>query len=117
MDDETTRLVEPVLKVFEAGAPPWRVQSERGWVSGDSKLVLLEGSVRITRRGDVHSRPIRILTSNLRVHPSEDYVEGDESVSLETPGHRVEAVGVRAWLREPSRIEFLSQVRGIHEAR
>ena len=113
-DDETTELQQPHLTVFQDDAPPWEVDSERAWVSADGSLVLLSGEVLISREGDADNRPMRILTRELRVQPSEDYAETDEKVRVESDSDWLDAVGMQAWLRPPSRLKFLSQVKGHH---
>lgn len=113
-DDETTELQQPHLTVFQDDAPPWEVDSERAWVSADGSLVLLSGEVLIEREADANNRPMRILTRELRVQPDEDYAETDEKVRVESNSDWLDAVGMQAWLRPPSRFKFLSQVKGYH---
>ena len=113
-DDETTELQQPHLTVFQDDAPPWEVDSERAWLSPDGSLVLLSGEVLIEREGDADNRPMRILTRELRVQPEQDYAETDEKVRVESESDWLVAVGMQAWLRPPSRLKFLSQVKGYH---
>lgn len=113
-DDDTTQLMQPRLTVFQEQAPPWEVDAERGLVSGDGDLVLLNGDVLIERAGDAKNRPVRIVTSNLRVQPREDYAETDEHVRVESHADWLDATGMQAWLRPPSRLKFLSQVKGYY---
>jgi lipopolysaccharide export system protein LptC len=114
VDDDTTELEAPRLTVFQEDRPPWEVESELGWVSADGSLILLSGEVLIEREGDANNRPMRMLTSELRVQPAQDYAETDERVRVESNADWVDAVGMQAWLRPPSRLKFLSQVKGYH---
>ncbi len=116
-DDETSELEQPHLTVFQADAPPWEVDAERAWVSADGSLVLLQGEVLIERAGDADDRPIRIETLNLRVQPEQDYAETDERVRVTSETDWIDSVGMRAWLRPPSRFNFLSQVNGLYVPR
>ena len=116
-DDDTTELEQPHLTVFQDDAPPWEVDSETAWMSADGSLVLLAGEVLIEREGGAANRPMRILTRNLRVQPSEDYAETDEKVRVESEPDWLDAVGMQAWLRPPSRLKFLSQVKGFYVPR
>ena len=59
----------------------------------------------------------RIVTRDLRVQPAQDYAETDEHVRVETDVDWLEAVGMQAWLRPPSRIRFLSRVKGYYVPR
>jgi len=116
-DDETSELEQPRLTVFQADAPPWEVDSERAWISADGSLVLLQGKVLIERAGDNDDPPIRIETRNLRVQPEQDYAETDEKVRVISETDRINSVGMRAWMRPPSRLNFLSQVNGFYVPR
>ena len=116
-DDDTTAIEGPRLTVFQDDAPPWEIDAKQAWVSADGSLVLLEGEVRIEREGSGTSRPMRIHTRDLRVQPLQDYAETDEKVRVDSDGDWLEAAGMQAWLRPPSRIKFLSQVKGYHVPR
>jgi lipopolysaccharide export system protein LptC len=116
-DDDTTELQEPHLTVYQGDAPPWEVNSERAQVSADGSLVLLVGEVLIEREGGANSRPIRILTRELRVQPEQDYAETDEKVRVESDADWLVSVGMQAWLRPPSRLKLLSQVNGYYVPR
>lgn len=116
-DDDTTELQRPHLTVFQGEAPPWEIDSERAWISADGSLVLLSGEVLIERAGDAGTRPMRMLTRELRVQPHEDYAETDEKVRVESEADWLDAVGMQAWLRPPSRLKFLSQVKAYHVPR
>jgi lipopolysaccharide export system protein LptC len=116
-DDDTTELQQPLLTVYQAEAPPWEVDAERAWMSADGSLVLLSGKVLIEREGDGSNRPMRIVTTDLRVQPREDYAETDEKVRVESDSDWLDAVGMQAWLRPPSRLKFLSQVKGYYVPR
>lgn len=110
--DETTELDDPRLTVYQADAPPWEVDAEQALMSADGSLLLLKGEVLIERAAGPNTRPIRMQTRELRVKPHEDYAETDEKVRVESNADRLDAVGMQAWLRPPSRIQFLSQVKG-----
>ena len=111
-DDDTTELEKPHLTVFQATDPPWEVHAVRALSSADGNLVLLSGEVLIERAGSDTTRPMRLLTRELRVQPRQDYAETDEKVRVETDSDWLDAVGMQAWLRPPSRLKFLSQVKG-----
>jgi lipopolysaccharide export system protein LptC len=110
--DETTELDQPHLTVFQADAPPWEVGAEQARMSADGSLLLLKGDVLIERAAGGTTRPIRMQTPELRVKPREDYAETDEKVRVVSNADRLDAVGMQAWFRPPSRIRFLSQVKG-----
>jgi len=113
-DDDTTELKQPRLTVYQDETPPWEIDAASAWMSADGSLVLLSGEVVIQREADSNNRPVRILTRDVRVQPREDYAETDEKVRVESESDWLDAVGMQAWLRPPSRLKFLSQVKGFY---
>ena len=114
-DDDTTELESPDLTVYDPERPPWKVTAESGWVSPEGDEVLLQGEVIINRPESPKTRPLRIVTRDLRVFPDKDYAETDQHVEMFSRNHWMESVGAEVWFEEPIRIRFLSQVRGRHE--
>ena len=114
-DDDSTELTRPHLVIYEEGAPPWKIKSETGWISGDGQLMLLNGEVKIDRAAAPGIRPVHIKTRDLRVRPKENYAETDEKVRVRSLGDVQTSVGMQAWLNEPIRLKFLSKVRGHYE--
>ncbi len=115
--DATTELTDAKLTIFQNDKPPLEISAERGWVSADGELVLLQGAVAIERAAGPGTRPLKVVTRDLRVQPRQDYAETDARVRVTSLEDEVEAVGMQAWLREPARLKLLSQVRGHHVPR
>lgn len=113
-DDDTTELKKPRLAIHQGEFPAWEVYSASGWISADGDLVLLDGDVRIDRAEGADNKPLHIRTSNLRVQPRQDYAETDEQVSVRSDQDWIDATGMQAWLRQPSRIKFLADVKGFY---
>ena len=113
-DDDTTELKQPHLTVYQDDAPPWEIDAASAWMSADGSLVLLSGEVVLQREAGSNNRPVHILTRDVRVQPREDYAETDEKVRVESESDWLDAVGMQAWLRPPSRLKFLSQVKGFY---
>ncbi len=113
-DDDSTELVQPLLEVYNADQPPWHVKSERGWVSANHDLVLLQGEVQIWRETAAGEREFEVLTRDVRVLPGDNYAETAQPAVIRAPHTEYHAVGMRAWFNE-DRMELLKQVRGRHE--
>lgn len=113
-DDNTTELQTPRLLVYQQETPPWQIDAEHGWVSADGELILLNGNVHIERKPVPGVKPVKIDTRNLRVQPTQDYAETDEVVKVRSYPDRLDARGMQAWFREPSRIKFLADVKGYY---
>lgn len=114
-DDQSTEIQEPLLLIYEPDLPPWHVHSERGWISPDGELVLLQGEVVIDREPSARNQPLHLITRDLRVQPKEEYAETDQPVRAESGANWVEAHGLRAWLRSPVRIKLLADVKAYYE--
>jgi lipopolysaccharide export system protein LptC len=114
-DDDTTELDEPNITIFEESAPKWIIKSEDGWLSGDGKLLLLQGKVTMDRPKTAGSEPISIVTRNLRVQPKQDYAETEEPITITQTNSWIKSKGMQAWLATPTRIKFLAEVRGRYE--
>jgi lipopolysaccharide export system protein LptC len=115
LDDETSELESPVLRVFQDGEPPWVIRSERAWVSPDGETVTLLGKVKITRDAAPGIRPVEVDTTNLLVRRKDDYAETADFATLVSRNSRASGVGVQAWLGKENRIRLLSQARGHYE--
>ncbi len=114
-DDNSTVLTEPRLTVLDPQKPSWRVKSKTGWVSEDRTVVVLTGNVTINREGRGRSRPIRAVTSELRIKPEEKYAETDRHVRIDSYDDWLESHGAEIWFEEPVRMKFLSRVKASYE--
>ena len=112
LHDSSTELVKAALTIHTDQGTPWQITAESGWVSADGDLILLNGPTRLTREEGPNNRPLSLETRNLRIQPREGYAETDEKVTVISNQDRMEAVGLQAWLKRPTRIKFLSQVKG-----
>lgn len=113
--DDSTVLESPLMTVFEPQRPPWTVESEQGWLSGDGELLLLQGAVEIHREQSEGVRPVHIYTRDLRVQPEQNYAETDRPIEIRSDNSRVTSIGMQAWFARPSRIKLLANVRGHYE--
>jgi len=114
-DDESTELAEPRLTVYDGELPPWRIDAEKGRVSGDGDTVFLEGGVEVNREAAPETRPVQIRTTNLRVRRSDGFAETADPIEIRSGGSWVNAVGMKVWFGDPVRVKLLSEVRGQYE--
>lgn len=113
-DDNTTELSRPLLLVHQGDKPAWRIDAEQGWMSADGELILLNGEVNMHREAAPGVAPMHIATRNVRVQTGQDYAETDEQVKVRSNSDWLDATGMQAWFREPSRIKFLADVKGFY---
>lgn len=111
LDDDTTEMESPRYHFFRSETPPWNVTAEQGWLSADGELALLSGRVTIIRPAGTNSAPFKLVTSDLRIQPDNNYIETDNRVKAKSGDDNIDAVGMQAWMNEPGRIKFLSDVR------
>jgi lipopolysaccharide export system protein LptC len=111
--DSSTELVSPRLQLFRDSGEPWLISSEGGWLSGDQSLLLLQGTVRIRREAGADRSAVAVDTSNLRVHPNDQFAETDQLAVIVTDTLEMAGVGMRAFLAD-SRLQILDQVRSRH---
>jgi len=111
LDDNTTEMESPRYNFFRQDGAPWHVKAEQGWLSGDGELALLSGRVTIFRPATKDTAAFKMVTSDLRVQPDSNYMETDNHVNAKSGKDVIDAVGMQAWMGEPGRIKFLSEVR------
>jgi lipopolysaccharide export system protein LptC len=116
-DDETTEMEKPFYTFFREDTPPWKIHAEQGWLSADGELALLSGRVTMEREASLTSLPLKMVTTDVRIQPSSNYLETDNHVKITSNDDVVTAVGMQAWLTEPGRVKFLSNVRAHYEIR
>ncbi len=114
-DDNSTELTKPKMTIYDGDRPPWRIRSERGWVSGDGEIILLQGEVHIDRSIAAGVRPIHITTRDLRAQPKDNYVESDADTHIISQSDTLDSKGIQIWFSQPVRIKLLANVRGRYE--
>ncbi|HKJ09554.1 MAG TPA: LPS export ABC transporter periplasmic protein LptC [Gammaproteobacteria bacterium] len=114
LDDDTSKLTRPRLQIFQAGAPPWRVRADVGWVSSGGKTVRLQDDVQIHRAAGAHTRPVDAYTTWLLIRPDDGYAETNRPIRTISAGVEVESVGMQAYL-DQDRLKLLSRVRGTYD--
>jgi lipopolysaccharide export system protein LptC len=112
---EVTLLTKPDMQLYRGTVYPWHVQSERGEVNPDGTEVELIDNVRVART-DQKNRATVIATSRMTVFPQKQYAQTEQNVRIEGAGGVSTAKGMKAYLND-SKINLLSNVRGLYEAR
>lgn len=110
-----TQLKQPRLTLENQVGSPWQVTATEGRLNADGSILHLPGEVLISRLATPLNRPISLQTRDLRYRRAEGYIETDEAVTVTSERDRIEAVGLKAWLQTPGRLQFLSRVRAHYE--
>lgn len=113
-DTKTHELEEPYVLAHDDDGTPTEVRSERGWVSADQNVILLQGRVYLWEDDLDGSRRLEILTRDLKIINDAEYAETSETALIRTPSGESRSVGLKAWL-EDSRLVLVSQVQTTYE--
>lgn len=111
----TSELSRPVLWRFNPDSPPWRMRGEQAFANDEQARVFLPGEVVIDREGNEANPPYHIVTRDLTLETDTAHATTAEAVSIESGAQWITAVGMEGWLREPIKLNLLSQVRGHYE--
>ncbi|MBL1142268.1 MAG: LPS export ABC transporter periplasmic protein LptC [Proteobacteria bacterium] len=109
-DDNTSELHEPILKIFRAEKQPINVRSDKGWVTSNNDVILLDGNVYLHQNDDDGSLKLELLAEDARVLVDQKYAETDNATTLISKKSTTTSIGMRAYLQE-QRLEFLSNVK------
>lgn len=107
-DDGSMELTEPRLTLYQDGEAPWQAAAAHGRLSADGERMQLGGGVRVSRAGDDR---LELVTDELLLHPKAHYAETDAPLTLTHALGRIDAVGLRAYMKD-ERLVLLDQVRG-----
>lgn len=114
-DDDTTELELPRLTIYSEDKPNLNINADKGFLSSDAELAILNGVVKIRRQGTKDLAPLSIDTHNLHVQLTNNFAETDEFVKIISGTHTIQGNGLRAYFREPINIKILANVRGHHD--
>jgi lipopolysaccharide export system protein LptC len=116
--DGTTHLEKPVMTLYnENNIPPWVIESEKGILQADGDNLLLQGKVKIQRRGNTHVSPLTILTSELNVYLPDSLAKTSKWAKITNAKNQTTGIGMKLKFKAPIRLTLLSQVKGRYEIR
>lgn len=112
---QVTKVTNPDMNLYRGTVYPWHVTSDHGEVNPDGTQVELIDNVRVART-DQKNRPTLITTTRMTVFPQQQYAQTDRDVRIDGAGGVSTGTGMKAYLKD-SKINLLSNVRGLYEAR
>jgi len=116
-DDGNTHTVNPLMFFYNEKTPPWIIKSETGILSGDGKVLLLNGKVTVNRDKAEGVSQLIINTSMLRVKLESSYAETNEWAELISPPNRTTGTGMKLIFAQPIHLELLANVKGKYETK
>jgi len=111
-NDDTTELVEPTMKIFRADSTPLHISAEKGWVTANNEIVLLQGDVTMWENDESGKRSIEVKTSEVRVLTEEEYAETDKYATINKDRTTIRGTGIRAYFKD-SRLEIIDHKKTV----
>ncbi|MDX1570674.1 MAG: LPS export ABC transporter periplasmic protein LptC [Xanthomonadales bacterium] len=105
--DESAKVVEPKVDLYDEAELNWRVTADTGWVRGDGGEIRLSGNVALESQ---HSEPVTVNSEALVIFPERRQVTTPAEVVLRRQNNTMTGKGLRADL-ESNRWELLSDVK------
>ena len=66
-DNDTSELLQPKMELFRNTRLPLYVSADKGWVTSDNEVILLEGNVQLWEDDAFGNRILQVNTSSARV--------------------------------------------------
>ncbi len=108
-------LFQPHLELFEKDKKTWEMRALHATVEQNGKLLLLENRVWGWHAATRRHPAATLTTERLKVKPDEKYAETDLPVTINSKNNWIHSVGMKAWLKEPGKVHFLSRTRAHYE--
>ncbi len=112
--DAGTQLRQPVLTLYPAAGPPWRMVADTGWLDATREVLSLSGAVQLSRPASAATVPVRLQTEALQIQLPHRYLETTHPVQINSGVQQLQAIGMQAWLQVPFRLRFLHEVEGTY---
>lgn len=112
---DTTDIQQPRLTQWRPDAPPVKVSAASGSVSGNGKMLHLQGDVVILREAAPGRGELRVETNYLEVIPDSEIARTPERVVITQDGSRLEGVGME-FDNKARKIELRSLVSGTYRS-
>jgi lipopolysaccharide export system protein LptC len=101
-DDDSIALTKPDFRMTQPGKPPFRIDADRGTVSGDRENVYFTGHVLAHREAEGSpatsdrepAGPMTLETEYLHIVPKTERADTDRAVTIREPRGIIEGVGL-----------------------
>ncbi|TCV94081.1 lipopolysaccharide export system protein LptC [Luteibacter rhizovicinus] len=108
--------VLPSTKPDAPHTPPWKGNSQYGWVNKDGSLLKLQGKVFMARPAFENTQAAHITTSEVTAWPKENRLETDEAAQIVQGTSTMSGIGMRANL-DTKHLELLDDVHSTFQPR
>jgi len=114
-DEDSLILQHPFLSMAHSDGSRWELRAEQGLTDTDGDTVRLLGEVAIQRLATRQHKPLKVHTRDVLVETASGLAATTAPASISGSGYRIEAVGMKADLKQ-HRLELGAQVRGSFDA-
>ncbi len=116
MDDDTTRLDQPLFTQFSPDRPPVSIRARRALVTPTGDHIYFLDDVHMVRAASSGRGPLELTTSFLQVTPDARRMQTDRGVTVRQAGSSIQAGAMLAEGEDPI-IRFSGKVRSHYETR
>jgi len=109
-DDDTSEMLKPRVQIFRPGRRPVFIEADKGWVTSNNDVILLEGGVQLWENDGQGRRALQVDTSDVRVLLADRYAETDQHTTISARRFTIAGRGLRAHL-DNNRLEILNHER------
>lgn len=113
-DNDTTEVLRPSIEFYRKNKPPLYVKSDKGWLTADNEVVLLNGNVEFVEKNELDQAIMQINTDKARLLINQNYAETDQFVKISTRRFTITGIGMQADFNE-GKLTVLSDVHTIIE--
>ena len=111
-ESDTTEILKPSIDFVRADKPAMHVVADKGWLTSDNDVVLLNGNVEFVQKNEAGEPIMQINTDRARLLIDQNYIETDQLTRIVTRRTRVTGKGMLADLNE-GKLSVLNDVHTI----
>lgn len=111
-ENDTTEVLKPNMEFYRDGKPPLNIAADKGWLTADNDVVLLNGNVEFVEKNELDQHLIKINTESARILINQNYAETDDLTRIITRRTTITGQGMQANFKE-NKLTVLKNVHTI----
>ncbi len=108
--DDTTKLTNPKLEIFQPDRRQTTITAGQGWVAADNSVIVLKDDTRLTQLDAAGEMTFDVTTHKVRVLVDQSFAETDQPVTIHTRKVALQSTGMKLHF-ESNRLVLLSDVQ------
>lgn len=110
--NDATEVLNPRMQFYRDQQPPLNVTANKGWLTADNEVVLLDGDVKFVETNEQGEHNIQIHTQKARLLINQNYAETDEFARIITRRTTITGTGMQVNFNQ-GKLTVLSDVHTI----